>query len=136
MSGELTVTAHVDASGPLAGPEAKRVVAEFERRAAQKIADRGVEMLREFPMNKTGRARGGFQSSLKTVSRGQSVVIPGPKIRGVTWAPWLEGTTRRNQTTRFKGYHLFRKTRVRLDREATGIAERELEKYLAEIGGA
>lgn len=49
--------------------------------------------------------------------------------------PWLEGTSKRNVTTGFKGYHTFRKTRLRLDKEAQAIGERELAKVLPQIGG-
>lgn len=34
---------------------------------------------------------------------------------GVVYGPWLEGTSSRNQTTRFKGYASFRKAAQELD---------------------
>jgi hypothetical protein len=92
-------------------------------------------MLRAWPMNKTGRARGGFQASLRVLQAGPQARIPAPAIRGVTWGPWLEGTSRRNQSTRFKGYHLFRKTRQELQRQAPGIGQRELDKVMPRIRG-
>jgi hypothetical protein len=38
---------------------------------------------------------------------------------GVVYGPWLEGTSRRNNTTRFKGYRSFRNTKSWLDRTQT-----------------
>jgi len=35
---------------------------------------------------------------------------------GVVYGPWLEGTSARNQTTRFKGYAQFRKTKDWLEK--------------------
>lgn len=135
MSGRLDVTASLNVSGPIADGMAERALDDFRRDARQAIADRGVELLKAFPMDKTGRARGGFQANLRTVTRGAAVAIPGPNIKGVVWSPWLEGTSRRNRSTKFGGYHLFRKTADQLGDEAGAIAERELQKYLPKMGG-
>ena len=135
MSGTLKVDVAVGAHGPLFDGTASHVLEEYTRDVRQAIADRGVELLRAFPMNKTGRAHGGFQANLKTVDRGSAVAIPAPMIRGVVWGPWLEGVSKRNESTKFKGYHLFRKTRLQLDREARDIAEKKLQEYLPRLGG-
>lgn len=135
MAGQLTVTAYTGVSGPIADGRAGEILDRYDQDVRQAIGDRGTELLRAFPMNKTGRSRGGFQANLHTVDRGAALAIPGPMIRGVTWSPWLEGISRRNQSTRFKGYHLFRRTRLELDRQAGEIADRELQKYLPQLGG-
>ena len=41
------------------------------------------------------------------------------------YASWIEGTSSRNRTTKFKGYHMFRNARVFLDNEPK-------DKYFAE----
>ena len=133
MSGSLKVEIATGAYGPLFDGTASRVLDEFDRDVTQKIADKGVEYLKAWPF-KSERG-GGFQANLKTVRRGSAVKIPGPTIRGVTWAPWLEGNSKRNSSTRFGGYKLFAKTAKRLDGEARQIAEDELKKYLPRLGG-
>lgn len=135
MAGQLTVTAYTGVTGPIADGRAGEILDRYDRDVRQAVADRGTELLRAFPMNKTGRARGGFQANLRIIDRGAALAIPGPMIKGVTWSPWLEGISKRNQGTGFKGYHLFRKTRLQLDREAGEIAGRELQKYLPQLGG-
>lgn len=136
MKGSLKVTVDCRASGPLASGEAAQAAEDWAKNTSQALADRGVELLKAFPMNKTGRARGGFAGALQTqrVSSTQ-VRIPGPMVRGVTWAPWLEGTSKRNNSTPFKGYHLFRKTRLQLSKETGQIAQQELDKVLPQMGG-
>lgn len=61
------------------------------------------------------RAPTGRYRSLLHIEYGSfmSKVLPGrlPYVR------WLEGTSRRNQTTRFKGYHLFRNATTRANTE-------------------
>ena len=92
-------------------------------------------MLRAVPMNRSGRAQGNFQSHLHAVTKGPVATIAAPQIKGVTWGPWLEGTSKRNSSTRFKGYHLFRQTRQALQKLAPEIGQAELDKVIGRIGG-
>lgn len=134
--GSLKVRADCRVSGPLANGDAERAAEDWARNTTQALADKGVELLRATPMNKTGRARGGFEGALKVqrVSPTQTR-IPGPTERRVTWAPWLEGVSKRNESTGFGGYHMFRKTRLQLQKMAPDIAQEELDKVLPRMGG-
>lgn len=60
-----------------------------------------------------------------------SRILPGrlPYVR------WLEGTSRRNQTTRFKGYFLFRNARMALERRAVPLMEQQLEPIIRKLNG-
>lgn len=44
--------------------------------------------------------------------------------RGIVYGPWLEGTSERNNTTRFRGYHSFRRARQAVDDAAPAIVQR------------
>lgn len=136
MAGQFTVRADVTASGPIFDGRAEHALDEWVSSTTKAIADEGVSMLRAFPMDKSGRAHGGFQANLHVLQRGPDAVIPAPTIRGVTWGPWLEGTSSRNQSTGFGGYHLFRKTAAALRKKAPEIAQAELDKVMPQIGGA
>lgn len=134
--GSMRIRVDVRAEGPLSSGEAEKAVQDWAENTTKAIADEGVELLRAFPMDKTGRARGDFQGALKTERVSSTLTrIPGPEIRGVSWSSWLEGTSQRNQGDRFKGYGLFAKTRAQLDRMAPDIAQKELEKVLPRMGG-
>lgn len=135
MAGTFKVTVDADVTGPLADGTADQALQDWARNTAKAIADQGADMLRAFPMNKTGRSRGGFQSNINVLQAGPVATIPAPMIRGVTWGPWLEGTSKRNQSTRFKGYHLFRKTRQALQQMAPEIGQKELDKVMPRLGG-
>ena len=52
---------------------------------------------------------------------------------GVVYGPWLEGTSSRNDTSRFKGYSSFRKTRDWLEKEIVGIADRVIKKLMRKL---
>lgn len=45
---------------------------------------------------------------------------------GVVYGPWLEGTSRRNARSRFKGYATFRRIRQRVYAEAHVFVERHI----------
>jgi hypothetical protein len=71
----------------------------------------------------------GYYQSKVTVERAGS----GYRVsdQGVIYGPWLEGTGSRNQTTRFKGYQTFRRTKALVDRKAPNIAAELLARYKA-----
>lgn len=121
--------------GPLFDGEAAAAVTRWLEVTRKRVADEGVLALKAFPMDKTGRARGGFEERVNRVTRGEVEAIPGPVESGVVFTPWLEGTNRRNETTRFKGYHLFRKTKLKLSREWRRDAQAELSKFIGLMGG-
>ncbi len=55
--------------------------------------------------------------------------------RGIIYGPWLEGVSRRNATTRFKGYASFRRARQELERRAPEIAERTMRRFIDRLAG-
>jgi len=134
--GSLKVTVKLDASGPLADGSAEKLVDKWLENTTQALGDKAVDMLRAVQMDRTGRATGAFQGSLQTVRKSLNVMtVPGPMQRGVVWSPWLEGSSKRNEDTGFKGYGLFRKTRLALQKQAPDIGQRELDKLIGQMGG-
>lgn len=135
MAGTFKVEIRPEVTGPLADGTADRALQDWAQNTARALGDEGVKLLRRFPMNKTGRAHGAFQAALHVLHDGPQARIPGPQFEGITWSPWLEGTSKRNESTGFKGYHLFRKTRLELQKRAPEIGQRELDKIMPRLGG-
>lgn len=134
--GTMKITVSADVSGPLSDGRAEKAVQDWQKRTTQALGDKGVELLRAVKMDKTGRAHGAFQEALHTVRTSVSeMTVPGPQESGVVWSPWLEGTTQRNESTGFKGYGLFRKTRAKLSKLAPEIGQQQLDAVMSEIGG-
>ncbi|HKH19538.1 MAG TPA: hypothetical protein VKB53_01275, partial [Gammaproteobacteria bacterium] len=52
---------------------------------------------------------------------------------GMVYGPWLEGTSRRNRATRFKGYAAQRRARREVDRESVHIAERVISANIGRL---
>lgn len=53
-----------------------------------------------------------YETQTTVQQQGPDVVV---HDRGVIYGPWLEGVSSRNQTTRFKGYHMFRRAGQRVE---------------------
>jgi len=136
MSGTLKVRVDAVITGPIADGRASDATMEWAERVTGRLGERAVELLRDFPMDKSGRSTGAFgeRLSAERVSSTETRV-KGPQERGVVWSPWLEGTTKRNESTGFKGYRLFSKTRRQLNDEATEIGQQVLDEVLPEMGG-
>lgn len=54
----------------------------------------------------------------------------------VIYGPWLEGTSSRNETTRFKGYSMFRRATQQLNREKGNIVEKNVASAVRKLNGA
>lgn len=55
--------------------------------------------------------------------------------RGVVYGPWLEGTSSRNQSTRFKGYASFRKAHTATVSAVDSIISGPVRVAVAKMGG-
>lgn len=55
--------------------------------------------------------------------------------RGVIYGNWLEGTSSRNTTTRFKGYHSFRRAAQGLQQKVPALTAAAVARGVARLGG-
>ncbi len=98
----------------------------------QDVAQEGVNKLRSFVMDKTGRATGHYQSMITTTVVGfNDILIHDPVVYG----PWLEGNSERNRSTRFKGYRLWRLTKQYLQGKAQEIEDAHMPELVRRLGG-
>ena len=123
---------HVTRRGPIFDGRALVALAAFRDDAERKIAEAGATevqaQLGQVLQNETG-----FYRSHVIAERASDDY--GITDQDVIYGPWLEGTSSRNQSTRFKGYGTFRKVRQWLEGQAGGIAESSLRRYIGRMGG-
>ncbi len=125
----MRVGIEVTAKGPLFDGRARAAVDDFLTAAKESIAEQGRQDMRASTAvfrNPTGfyRSHIGFQRA------GSNFTIDDG---GIIYGPWLEGTSSRNRTTRFKGYSIWRRTTQRLQGKAVDIAERLLPRFLGRM---
>lgn len=116
-------------NGPWFNGGVERALDAFLDEARTEIAQQGVNDVK----TATGVFRnptGYYRSQIQTDRRvGSTAVTDG----GAVYGPWLEGTSSRNRTTRFKGYRIFRRITRHLRADAAPIAERVLHRYLGRM---
>lgn len=125
----LTVTTHgalFDEGRP------QQVVEDFLRETVDEVAQRGHGLLQD-------RFRATFKHP--TGAYAKRVVVDRAKTEDarvitdhfVIYGSWLEGTSTRNKSTRFKGYQSFRKVRLQLRKLSAPIAQQNLDKAIGEL---
>lgn len=128
------MASRITVHGPLWDGEASAAVTAWLDDTKRELASSGQELLRAYPMNKTGRATGAHTQSITTLSAGTDELVQAKSTKGKVWWPWLEGTSHRNATTHWKGYSAVRKTRLKVRREANKVAQDNLDKYIGRMG--
>lgn len=126
----ISASHSVQFKGPIMDGSAGRILAAGVENASRRLADDALnEVRRETGVFK--HPTGVFKSLLHTV-----VDVPWYRVvpGRLPYVGWLEGTSRRNQTTRFKGYRLFRNARTRVESYAAERFESYLAPFLQRIG--
>ena len=128
----MGVDVNVKMTGPLYDGSADAAAQEFADDTSREVAELGVNevqaRLGQVLQHDTGRYRGQVVTDRATTGW---AVTDG----GVVYGPWLEGTSSRNKTTRFKGYQTFRRTRQWLEGRVESVAESNLGRHVKKMGG-
>ena len=115
-------------SGPLFDGRADKAATEYCDELAHKVADLGKVLVRANLNEKLKHQTPYYRTQIEATT-----FYPGTwKVtdQGVIYGPWLEGEGSRNRTTRFKGYHVFRRTTQELRGRVRSEARILLQKYL------
>lgn len=124
-------------TGPLFDGQAAAAAADFSASIAHEIAEIGRDWIRldTERMTKSGSDTGAAAEGVEmSGGNGQWVIKGGIREGRYAW-PWLEGTSKRNQSTGFRGYKSFSRTTLRMRKQVTPFAQARLEEYLARMGG-
>lgn len=141
---------YVNTSGPLFDGRAEEALDRAVHAIRRKVAERGQELAREAFSGSIRDDHGRFLGSITTIDetrafttasghKSYTMTVPvGADEAAVTtdvatYGPWLEGTGSRNETTRFKGYHGFRRAGQELDRVASDVADEAMRPFVEEM---
>lgn len=125
-----------NASGPL-----RRALNDAIRELVDDGTERLNEVLRPRPAGvflsvvQAGRAAstGHYRRSIHAVVRNGFGIITDSKV---VYGPWLEGLSRRNAVTRFKGYASFRRTAQWLQRKRVKlVVNKHISRLVRKLGG-
>jgi len=139
-------TIRVIARGPVvegkAGPILKQGIQQFLLKMVQIGHDHLDNLLQPRPIGvyltleqagKRNYSRGDYAKTIShTASSSRGIITDGGKK---VYGPWLEGTSSRNQTTRFKGYQSFRNTKDWLNKEAEKVGNDQVKLIARNLSG-
>jgi hypothetical protein len=120
----------IEIKGPVFNGQAKAATRSFLVEATDKIAQEGYDDVKQTLGQVLRHPTGHYESRIQTSRASSGSVV---HDSGVIYGGWLEGTSSRNRSTRFKGYATFRKVTQRLQSKAGPIAETVLRKYLGRM---
>ncbi len=98
--------AEVVLRGPLFDARAPRVVNAMLDDSAQAIAERAQNDVRETIQSRAVRRTGNYERHVKIDRQGNDRQV---NDGGIVYGPWLEGVSRRNYSTRVRGFAQFRR---------------------------
>lgn len=114
------MTTTVTATGPLFDGTATKVIAGAVEAGAAELAQAGVDLVHSRLRSVLRRPTGRYQS--RVVADLSTPTNPRITDGGIVYGPWLEGTSGRNDRSRFKGYRTFRIVAQDLEDKAAAIA--------------
>lgn len=121
----------VSASGPLFDGRASPMITRWTREGGEEIAQDAEADLQRILHQVLRHPTGHYQSrvEVKRINPDRFDLSHG----GVVYGPWLDGTSSRNDETRFKGYHTFRRVKQRVESQADRTMQRVLDRHSREL---
>jgi hypothetical protein len=121
----------VSVRGPLFSAAAAPAVKDITHDVVTELVDEGEKrvVLQLYPGHglKTGHYRRSIHGDMLSSLHGR---IHDSKV---VYGPWLEGVSRRNQTTRFRGYAMFRNAKQQIERITGAVMEQHVRRFLGRM---
>lgn len=124
MTTRIKIDVAADVRGIVLEGKGGPIMREFFDKAKTLVAKTGEDELRQRAKTAPKHPKGRFAGAIvtKDFAKGRTIMADYPQT---LYGPWLEGTSTRNTSTRFKGYRMFKLTRGRL-RKNVGPLVQEL----------
>jgi hypothetical protein len=120
----------ITVSGPLFDGRAAKAVKDFLDDAAKDVAAQALADVQTTLNASIKNPTPYYETQINVEKQGDAQVV---NDRGVIYGPWLEGTSSRNSSTRFKGYSAFRRAAQSVEGKVTGLVERALAHHLGRM---
>jgi hypothetical protein len=117
----LRIRTRGDYNGPLFDFRARRVFNQFRDELEEESAEYVLDHIKGTFHTSFKQPTGYYESNVRI--KNDNEVWDGG-LGGPVYGPWLEGVGSRNNTTRFKGYHAFRKAAQALERRIESRGDR------------
>lgn len=124
------IRADVTISGPVFDSDVNAKVGRHIDAAQASVGQFIVDRVRQRLDNVLVNPSGNYRASVKASVLQESTLITDG---GIVYGPWLEGTSSRNDRSRFKGYAVFRRTLDEVQEQVPQLVEDEVRQLVKEL---
>jgi hypothetical protein len=124
---EISIRIH----GPILGGAAPGVIRDLVNDILAEVGGQGLANVQHILDQSIRNPTPYYETQVIVQRVGQDEVV---HDRGVVYGPWLEGVGSRNRTTRFKGYHSFRKAAQELRQQIPALADPIVDLHMRRLG--
>lgn len=124
----LRINTRVATHGALFDHRGPRIFSEFAEDLEEEGAEWALDHIKGTFHTHFKHPTGYYESNVHIHNTAFGTEIWDGGYAGPVYGPWLEGVGSRNNTTRFKGYHAFRKAATALEARIESIGERLLHR--------
>lgn len=107
--------------GPMFNGAAARAIDDFRDEWEDEVAEEALGIVKDVMHASFKHPTGYYESHVRIRNSSSGPYVGDGGV--IPYGLWLEGVGSRNATTRFKGYHMFRKAAAVAERRAHGIGE-------------
>lgn len=123
----MKLNVSIKKTGPFLAGQFEKTMPGVIKAIDEAGAEYGLKTLNEYMDKSFMHPTGHYQSHLHVAQDDLGTRVDDD---GVIYGPWLEGVSRRNSRSRFKGYAAFRKTAQQLRIHVIEIANRAVEEFV------
>jgi hypothetical protein len=120
---------YVTLSGPMFDGRAVAATHAYVHAAVDEVGQASEDLVRA-GTSVFKHPTGHYASMITTRVQGEQALVTDSNA---VYGPWLEGVGSRNATTRFKGYHFWRKAGQQAQRQAQPVAQRILSRFIGRM---
>lgn len=128
---EFQVDLGLHRKGPIfTNPTAR--VARFLIEAKEDVGNETVRLIKQRLGAVLRNPTGYYESQIQNDRKSNDFFVTD---NNVVYGSWLEGTSSRNKTTRFKGYRTFRLTKQEIERNMPKLLRPHVQRLIKDLGG-
>ena len=122
----------VDFLGPFFGPQRGAIIAAFEEAIKREVAAQALADVQEILDANIKRPTPYYETQINIARDGDDLLV---NDRGIVYGPWLEGTSKRNEETSFKGYHAFRVATEHVNQRVGDLIGHVMRTFIGRLNG-
>lgn len=127
---DFTMRANVHQRGPLFDGRAEHALRAFPDEVEKELAQEANRRVHKELHRVLKHPTGYYESRVRAEPFASRWRVHDSRV---VYGPWLEGTGSRNRTTRFKGYHHWRKVKALMERDAPRLVREMLPRLMRRL---